>query len=55
MILKSSTFRRISMTLSLGFGAVLILGFVYIEDVRDGFARLADDVACYFISDMCVN
>ena len=47
--------RRLAITITTGFFLVLILSYLYIEDMREGLARISDEVACRFNSDLCVQ
>jgi Trk-type K+ transport system membrane component len=47
-----SHWRDYLLILSAAFFLVLILGFIYVEDVREGLGILAEIVVEYFFSEM---
>ena len=55
MIQTKTMVRRFAISTTTGFLLILVLSYLYIEDMREGLARISDEVACQFNKDLCVK
>lgn len=47
--------RRLALSMTTGFFLIIILSYLYIEDMREGLARISDEIACQFNEDLCTK
>ena len=52
---KKTMARRLAVSITTGFLLILVLSYLYIEDMREGLARISDEIACQFNEELCVQ